>query len=64
MKNKLNKTLSQKSKSNADISHTNSWGHKLYFKIEQEWDFDLLDSNDSYIMKSLKVGDRRAEIKI
>ncbi len=53
MNNKLNKTLSQTSKSNADISHTNSWGHKLYFKIAQEWDFDRLDSYDFYIMKSL-----------
>jgi len=29
---KLNKILSQTSKSNADLSHTDSWGHKLYIK--------------------------------
>ncbi len=28
-------------------------------KGAQVWDFDLLDSNDFYIMKSLKVGDFR-----
>jgi hypothetical protein len=31
MNYKLNKILSLTSKSNADLSHTNSWGHKLYF---------------------------------
>jgi hypothetical protein len=36
MKYKLNKILSQTSNSNADLSHTNSWGHKLYFKGTQE----------------------------
>ncbi len=30
MNYKLNKILSQTSKRNADLSHTNSWGHKLY----------------------------------
>ena len=39
MKYKLNKILSQTSNSNADLSHTNSWGHKLYFKSTQEWEF-------------------------
>ncbi len=38
MNYKLNKILSQTSKSNADISHTNSWGHKLYLKGTQAWD--------------------------
>jgi hypothetical protein len=32
MNYKLNKILSQTSKRNADLSHTNSWGHKLYIK--------------------------------
>jgi hypothetical protein len=32
MNYKLNKILSQTLKSNADLSHTNSWGHKLYIK--------------------------------
>ena len=32
MNYKLNKILSQTSKSNADLSHTDSWGHKLYIK--------------------------------
>ena len=32
MKYKLNNILSQTSNSNADLSYTNSWGHKLYFK--------------------------------
>jgi hypothetical protein len=36
MKYKLNKILIQTSNSNADLSHTNSWGHKLYFKGTQE----------------------------
>ncbi len=33
------------------------------FKGAQVWEFDLLDSNDFFIMKSLEV-DLRAEIKI
>jgi len=33
---KLNKILSQTSKSNADLSHTNSWGHKLYIKSSDQ----------------------------
>ena len=32
MNYKLNKILSQTSKRNADLSHTNSWGHKLHHK--------------------------------
>ena len=32
MNYKLNKILSQTSKRNADLSHTNSWGHKLYIR--------------------------------
>jgi hypothetical protein len=34
-----------------------------FLKGAQVWDLDLLDSNDFYIMKSLKEGDLRAEIK-
>ncbi len=30
---KLNKILNQTSKSNADLCHPNSWGHKLYIKV-------------------------------
>jgi hypothetical protein len=36
LKYKLNKIPSQTSNSNADLSHTNSRGHKLYFKGTQE----------------------------
>ena len=33
------------------------------FKGAQVWDFDVLDFYDFFIMKSIKVGDLRAEIK-
>ncbi len=33
------------------------------FKGAQVWDFDILDFNDFFIMKSIFVGDLRAEIK-
>ena len=38
MNYKLNKILSQTSKRNADLSHTNSWGHKLYIKSSDQWE--------------------------
>jgi hypothetical protein len=34
------------------------------FKSVQVWDFDLLDSYDFHVMKSLQVGDFGAEINI
>ena len=32
-------------------------------KGAQVWDFDILNFNDFFIMKSIKVGDLRAETK-
>ncbi len=37
---------------------------KMFVKGAQVWDFDLLDFNDLFSMKSLSVGDFRDEIKI
>jgi|LakMenE01Jun11ns_1017448.scaffolds.fasta_scaffold9518497_1 hypothetical protein len=48
MKYKLNNILSQTSNSNADLSYTNSWGHKLYFKKVPKCEilFTWINSND------------------
>ncbi len=35
-----------------------------FLKGAQVWDFDVLDFNDFFIMKSLSVGDLRAKIKV
>ncbi len=47
--------------------NTRKWekSFKLYgLKGAQVWDFDVLDFNDFFIMKSLEVGDLRAKIKV
>ncbi len=36
----------------------------VWFKGALVWDFDVLDFNDFFIMKSLQVGDLRAKIKV
>ncbi len=35
----------------------------VFVKGAQVWDFDVLDFNDFFIMKYIKVGDLSAEIK-
>ncbi len=53
MNYKLNKTHNHTWKSNADLSRITSWGHKLYIKGAQVWDFDVFDFSDFFIMKSI-----------